>query len=158
MGIGKFADSPKERLQIGSMMTFHDGGHKSFSVNSYYDRTLKYSRRFSSTFGVTSLSFRDGGYFDVNVAGPGGTTGRIDVINALSINRNADISLNGFTDIAQGLTVGGIGEFDNGSVNIGSNISFSSVADHFIHNNNNADEFGLFHKALLQRGIVKSVL
>ena len=73
VGIG--TSNPKEKLQIGDRMTFHDGGYKVIGYNAYYDGVN--DRRIVPDY-VSGMAFTNVGDIFFRTAGDGPAEGILD--------------------------------------------------------------------------------
>ncbi|KKN91747.1 hypothetical protein LCGC14_0214150 [marine sediment metagenome] len=94
VGIG--TTLPRERLQLGSLFVYHDGGDKALGFNAYWDTADgRWEYLTNSSAGVALWYYGPAGWpFRLRVA-PGGTAGEpiSDLISALTISPEGNVSI-----------------------------------------------------------------
>jgi len=96
VGIGN--NLPKELLQIGDEMFFHNGGTKSFKINSYYDADEE------KTFNITNRISLSIGASPIDDPNPGVTfmVDKQDADNEVFVFSDYDLDLKGFRILPNG--------------------------------------------------------
>lgn len=92
VGIG--TDSPMEVLQIGDRWTFHNGGVKFISYNSYWDNTAEETKRMVEDKGVSQLVFNGDGEIQVYTAPAGAKGSKIESWNVgLTVTNDGKVGI-----------------------------------------------------------------
>ncbi len=126
--VGVNTNFPRENLQIGDQFTFHSGGSKVISFNSYYDVVAEKRKRIESA-PVSVLHFHENGAIEFQNTSDNGTAEEElenILISRLRITPAGFIGIN-CNDPKEGLQIGDRWTFHNGG---SKTIAYNSYYDH----------------------------
>ena len=91
IGIGSGETQPKERLQIGELLTFSDYGSKLYGYNHYFDVTAGVGKRIKANTYSSGLVFHGNGGLSLYTATTGAANSIIYWNRALNINSEGKV-------------------------------------------------------------------